>query len=87
MHCDSVRCLENFYPYEYFAKDYPVQGSATYDMCATLGTPRISNGTQSLPKLHKMFFIIYTEVAPIGATRSIQNSPVVLIEFVHNIRY
>ena len=52
-----------------------------------LARQAISNGTQSLPKLHKMFFIIHTEVAPIGATRSIKNSPVVLIEFVHNIRH
>ena len=52
-----------------------------------LARQAIFNGTQSLPKLHKMFFVIHTEVAPIGATWSIKNSPVVTIEFVHNIRY
>ena len=63
------------------------QGSATYGTRATLGTPRNFQWHAEPSQVAQNVFIIHTEVAPIGATRSIKNSPVVVIEFVHNIRY
>ena len=62
------------------------QGSATYGTRATLGTPSNFQWHAEPSQVAQNVFIIHTEVAPIGATRSIKNSPVVLIEFVHNIR-
>ena len=64
-----------------------VQGSATYGTRATLGTPSNFQWHAEPSQVAQNVFIIHTEVAPIGATRSINNGPVVLIEFVHNIRY
>ena len=64
-----------------------VQGSATYGTCATLGTPSNFQWHAEPSQVAQNVFIIHTEVAPIGATRFIKNSPVVLIEFVHNIRH
>ena len=63
------------------------QGSATYGTRATLGTPSNFQWHAEPSQVAQNVFIIHTEVAPIGATRSIKNSPAVLIEFVHNIRY
>ena len=62
------------------------QGSATYGTRATLGTPSNFQWHAEPSQVAQNVFIIHTEVAPIGATRSINNSPAVLIEFVHNMR-
>ena len=63
------------------------QGLATYGTRATLGTPSNFQWHVEPSQVAQNVFIIHTEVAPIGATLSIKNSPAVLIEFVHNIRY
>ena len=63
------------------------QGSATYGTRATHGTPSNFQWHAEPSQVAQNVFIIHTEVAPIGATRSIKNSPVVPIEFVHNISY